>query len=102
MHGEGCVMSSDQYESIRSRVVRLARIRLDLSDCERLEGMWRLLDEVKMLRGELEGVEPLYHVWEVESRVRSDDTPSYSGVSVGELGVSVDRWFVRLPWRGSR
>ena len=81
-----------------ARLARLEARREYCVDLARIRGFLAGLSRAKSL---LEGVEPLYHVWEAGSRLGPGG--SYPGRGVGWLPEGrVEEGYVVLPWRGRR
>lgn len=93
MTGEDCVR-------LLSKIRVLARLEVPSDDCERITEIRGFLEGVRRAGPLVEGLDPLYHVWEAESRLRDPHERGYEQVSVEGLGVETRDGYVRLPWRG--
>lgn len=88
----------DRCEETLRSISRLAKIELEYEDCEPVESIKEFLSRLSEAKDLVEGIPPLYHVWESESHLRVSE--SYPGVNVEELGVDVEGGYIKFPWRG--
>jgi len=92
----------DECKALLERLAALARLEPREEYCGDIEKVRGFLEGLSQARGEVEGLEPLYHVWEKESRLRGEKEEGYPPVDIGEL-LPPDRLedgHVRIPWKG--
>lgn len=85
------------------RLLALARLKVSSGEYERIcRDIDTIAGYLRQVGGlDLEGVKPLYHVWEEGLRLRSHGEDRR--IDVRELtGVDVEDGYVRVPWRGPR
>ncbi|MCE4602457.1 MAG: aspartyl/glutamyl-tRNA amidotransferase subunit C [Desulfurococcales archaeon] len=90
-------------QDLLERLASLAKLKLDREEaeeiCRSIPRIAEYLRKVSKIPGIVEA-EPLYHVWEEESRLL-DDSPNRR-VDLASLPVDVDDGYVKAPWRGGR
>ncbi len=93
----------DDCMRLLERLASLARLKPDPEYCEDIESIRSFLDQLSEARSEVEGLDPLYHVWEESSRLREGGEKGYPKTSVSDL-LPPDRvdqgGHVKLPWKG--
>lgn len=90
-------------KELLDRLASLAKLKLESQEAEeicmsipRIAGYLRGVSEVPGM-GE---AEPLYHVWEEESRLL-EGSPDRR-VNIENLPAEVEGGYVKVPWRGGR
>ncbi|MCE4619447.1 MAG: hypothetical protein F7C33_00315 [Desulfurococcales archaeon] len=93
-------MAVEDCSKLLSKIRVLARLEVPPEDCERITEIRGFLEGVRRAGPLVEGLDPLYHVWEAESRLRDPREKGYGHVNIEDLGVETREGYVRLPWRG--
>ncbi len=83
-------------------LARLARLRASSVDCKSILDMREFLSGLSQAKELVEGMEPLYHVWEAQTSLREGQGTPYQGVDPAKLGVETRDGYVVYPWRGKR
>ncbi|MEB3860721.1 MAG: hypothetical protein GSR84_00695 [Desulfurococcales archaeon] len=90
-------------KDLLDRLASLAKLKLEPGEaeeiCRSIPRIAEYLRGVSRIPG-VSSAEPLYHVWEEESRLL-EDAPDRR-VDVSSLPVDVEGGYVKAPWRGGR
>ncbi len=83
------------------RLLELARLRFSSEElkivCRDVERIAKYLSGVSEIIGDTT-VEPLFHVWEEESRLLENSQDR--SIDIEDLPVEVENGYVKVPWRG--